>query len=926
MEMEDFFASPSESIFETFTKCQLRKVAEHYELQDLAKDLKKQVLKDRVKGMLVERSIIELESVAFPTETSTPSSPNRGLPLDTSSLSFEQQMQLLKLQMEQKQAEREQQREIEFKRLEHEKDLELKRLEAGHKRLEAEQQAEQKRHEWEKARDAEQKRLETELELEKLKQRERQEERENELQRERLRLISEGKMRGTGSGDSGSGAGGNLSNMIKFLPKFNERDPDVFFSLFEGIAEEREWSDSNRILLLQTVLSGRAQDAYVALSPTERKCYQAVKDAVLRVYEQVPEFYRQRFRNWRKTDRQTYSEVARDLVSYFDRWCSAVNIETFNQLCDLVILEQFKNIVPDHLATFINEHKVKTAAEAAILADEYVLTHRGKSRDYGQNKPVNQSRDDRRTTRYYGNSTANMGKQDLSNRNKIDLDKCNYCFESGHWKSQCPSLLSKNKSKLNFSKPSTAKGQGCAAPVPKSNCRIAQVGKDKSDGTASEGGAGCEVPDHPVEGQCLSDSASGCVGNGYNSFITNGLISLVGSSDKKPVKILRDTGATETFVLESVLPFSCQSSTGTEVLIRGMGMQTMSVPLHNVELSSDLVLGEATVGVRPALPVPGVHVILGNLLAKDRVWPSGPPLPVVTTEPTKSYKRDECVAEFPEVFTACAVTRANSRAQAVETSREIKRVCPQIPNLPSALERDEFILAQNEDDGLAELRDGVLPGEKMQSIDRGYFIQDGMKAIFDRRSEHRLFSPGDQVLALLPIPGSPFRARFSGPYDIVRKVSEQDYVIGTPNRRKSSQLCHINLLKPYYSPASRSEAMGDNVGSAALAVGGATSSSPMVAAEGEDEGAPDDTLLLPRLRNSVVLNNLDGLLGHMSKMQRGLCYFHLFSEWREENGGLSLFHTKSSLHQNTFKPERISSWRVSAAQDRESESERAIWA
>ena len=81
--------------------------------------------------------------------------------------------------------------------------------------------------------------------------------------------------------------------MIKFLPKFNDRDPDIFFSLFEGIAEERNWSDLERTLLLQTVLSGRAQDAYVALSVTERKSYESVKNAVLRVYEQVPEFYRQ---------------------------------------------------------------------------------------------------------------------------------------------------------------------------------------------------------------------------------------------------------------------------------------------------------------------------------------------------------------------------------------------------------------------------------------------------------------------------------------------------------------------------------------------------------------------------------------------------------------------------------------------------------
>ena len=42
-----------------------------------------------------------------------------------------------------------------------------------------------------------------------------------------------------------------------------------------------------------------------------------------------------------------------------------------------MILEQFKNSVPGRIATYISERKVKTAAEAAALADDYLLTHVG---------------------------------------------------------------------------------------------------------------------------------------------------------------------------------------------------------------------------------------------------------------------------------------------------------------------------------------------------------------------------------------------------------------------------------------------------------------------------------------------------------------------------------------------------------------------
>lgn len=56
----------------------------------------------------------------------------------------------------------------------------------------------------------------------------------------------------------------NLGDMVRLLPKFNERDPDVFFSLFESLADERSWSDAGRTALIQSVLPLKAQEAYLA--------------------------------------------------------------------------------------------------------------------------------------------------------------------------------------------------------------------------------------------------------------------------------------------------------------------------------------------------------------------------------------------------------------------------------------------------------------------------------------------------------------------------------------------------------------------------------------------------------------------------------------------------------------------------------------
>ena len=74
-----------------------------------------------------------------------------------------------------------------------------------------------------------------------------------------------------------------------------------------------------------------------------------------------------------------------------------------------------------------------------------------------------------------------------------------------------------------------------------------------------------------------------------------------------------------------------------------------------------------------------------------------------------------------------------------------------------------------------------------------------MKQHYDLSAVPRSLKPGDKVLALLPIPGSALSARFTGPYTIQEKLSETDYVLSTPERRRKSRVCHINMLKLYHS-------------------------------------------------------------------------------------------------------------------------------
>ena len=137
-----------------------------------------------------------------------------------------------------------------------------------------------------------------------------------------------------------------------------------------------------------------------------------------------------------------------------------------------------------------------------------------------------------------------------------------------------------------------------------------------------------------------------------------GYVSLPGS-DPKPVRILCDTGASQSVVLEGVLPFSNKTTLGSSVLVCGIGMTFIPVPLHKLHLKSDLISDYVIVGVRPSLPVPDIDFLLGNDIGGGAVWGTSGKLPKVVAVPLSS-DQDECGKKFPDVFPSCAITRAMS--------------------------------------------------------------------------------------------------------------------------------------------------------------------------------------------------------------------------------------------------------------------------
>ena len=307
----------------------------------------------------------------------------------------------------------------------------------------------------------------------------------------------------------------DITKHLALVPHFKEAEIDSYFDAFERIATIVKWPQDVWSLLLQTKLVGKAREVCAALSMAQSLDYGTVKETILRAYELVPEAYRQRFRSCEKSANQTHGEFAREKAVLFDKWCSASNVKSMHLMRELVLLEEFKSCLPERVVLYLNEQKVDTLAQAAVRADEFMLTHKSVfPSPSARRDPVGGKGGKKFSVLrnpLQSDSSGNSGSSESRER------ECFYCHEKGHLIKHCSAL--KRKENSSPAKPKT-------------------VGFIKS----------ISPPRSPVAGEMEE-----CFG----PFLTKGSVSLSGQDvDQVPITILRDTGASQSLILNNVLPFS----------------------------------------------------------------------------------------------------------------------------------------------------------------------------------------------------------------------------------------------------------------------------------------------------------------------------------------------------------------------------------
>ncbi|KAK4287334.1 hypothetical protein Pmani_039592, partial [Petrolisthes manimaculis] len=277
----------------------------------------------------------------------------------------------------------------------------------------------------------------------------------------------------------------------------------------------------------------------------------------------------------------------------------------------------------------------ENGARAAIIADEYVISRKMgnvswdnvKNKTYDYNVPPprrNVVYPQQGTTQHRSTGPQKQGEPIMVKQVRDKPKACYYCGKLGHLERDC---FKKSKE------------------VKDSQSRYLRDFKAVSFISSLEDNC-IDVKKH-YETEC-SESKQGT----FDNFILDGKLILGGKT--VPIKLLRDTGASQSLVLSKLV--GDYENLGRNVLLRGLS-GCVSAPLVEVTLTSNLVSGRVIVGSIEDLPVSGIDMILGNDLAGGRVHP----VPIVSNEPERHKATEELVKRDPIVFPSCAVTRAMSQ-------------------------------------------------------------------------------------------------------------------------------------------------------------------------------------------------------------------------------------------------------------------------
>ncbi|GFU46407.1 SCAN box domain-containing protein [Trichonephila clavipes] len=164
-------------------------------------------------------------------------------------------------------------------------------------------------------------------------------------------------------------------NLKKLIPDFDPKQSDIslYLVIFERQAkrasiEKKEWVGQLLGLLPLEIVQ------FIAREPEEQaENYDYVKKLLLKRFKLSPEVFRQKFVQHQKKSDSTWKDFTFEITNYLDEWLIGLEINTFQDLKDLMVVDQLKKRANASMKDHFLDHwaTLKSATQIAELFDNY---------------------------------------------------------------------------------------------------------------------------------------------------------------------------------------------------------------------------------------------------------------------------------------------------------------------------------------------------------------------------------------------------------------------------------------------------------------------------------------------------------------------------------------------------------------------------
>ncbi|GFW30478.1 retrovirus-related Pol polyprotein from transposon 17.6 [Trichonephila clavipes] len=178
-------------------------------------------------------------------------------------------------------------------------------------------------------------------------------------------------------------------NLKKLIPDFDPKQSDIslYLVIFERQAkrasiEKKEWVGQLLGLLPLEIVQ------FIAREPEEQaENYDYVKKLLLKRFKLSPEFFRQKFVQHQKKSDSTWKDFTFEITNYLDEWLIGLEINTFQDLKDLMVVDQLKNAP---MLGSVNGHEIDILRDTGATIDLVCAKYINPSSFSGENVWVKQ--------------------------------------------------------------------------------------------------------------------------------------------------------------------------------------------------------------------------------------------------------------------------------------------------------------------------------------------------------------------------------------------------------------------------------------------------------------------------------------------------------------------------------------------------------